>query len=284
MGTITKALELLDFFSRARPEIGLGEFVRLSGRDKATVHRHLVELAANGYLEQNQITRAYRLGPALLRLSGVREATYPIRTLLRPIVAALAEEVGELAHLSLLQGMVVSPVCHADPARHGTQVHFDEAEVLPLHATSSGLAVLAFSAPTFARKVLSRPMTAYTGQTPVDPEAIAALLDEIRRTGLSRLDRAFDDEVSSQAAPIFDQAGAVIGAISVAVPSVRARPDYMRPMRAAILEAARSATRSLGGTYPTLADDMRLADPAAPPTAEHADTSARSSTSTRGMT
>lgn len=249
MGTITKALNLLDFFSRARPEIGLGEFVRLSGRDKATVHRHLVELEQNGFLEQNRITRAYRLGPALLRLSGVREGTYPIRRLVRPIVTALADEIGELAHFSLLQGMALSPVFHADPQRHGTQVHFDEAEILPLHATSSGLAVLAFSDATFRKKVLSKPLTAFTTHTPVEPAVILEMLETTRRAGLSRLDRGYDDEVVSQAAPIFGASPGVLGALSVAVPIVRAKPEHLREIAAALLEAARSATRSLGGDY-----------------------------------
>ncbi len=253
MGTITKALQMLDFFSRARPEIGLGEFVRLSGRDKATVHRHLVELEENGFLEQNQISRAYRLGPALLRLSGVREVTNPIRGLVRPIVTALAEEVGELAHFSVLQGSALSPVCHADPLRHGTQVHFDEAEILPMHATSSGLAVLAFADTKLRRRVLGRPLRPHTERTPVDPDEISALLDEVRRTGLSRLDRTYDEEVVSQAAPIFGATGEVIGALSVAMPLVRARPDHLRSISRPLLDAARSATRSLGGVNPAFA-------------------------------
>ncbi|NJO36356.1 MAG: helix-turn-helix domain-containing protein [Rhizobiales bacterium] len=145
MGTITKALDLLNVFSRSNPELGLGDVVRLTGRDKATVHRHLVELQQNGFLEQHPKTRAYRLGPALLRLSGVREATHPFRQLIRPVVTQLADQVGELAHASLLQGTRLSPAFHADPERHGTRVRFDEAEMLPLHATSSGLAVLAFA-------------------------------------------------------------------------------------------------------------------------------------------
>lgn len=256
MGTITKALQLLDLFSRVRPELGLGEFVRLSGRDKATVHRHLVELEQNGFLEQNQTTRAYRLGPALLRLSGVREVTYPIRRLIRPIVTALSDETGELAHFSLLQGMALSPVVHADPQRHGTQVHFDESEILPLHATSSGLAVLAFSDATFRNKVLSRPLTAFTTHTPVDPAAILALLEATRRMGLSRLDRGYDDEVVSQAAPIFGPSSEVLGALSVAVPVVRAKPEYLHGIVTALLDAARSASRSLGGDFSIAISDV----------------------------
>ena len=102
------------------------------GGDKATVHRHLSELEQNGFLEQHPVTRAYRLGPAILRLSAVRETTNPLRSVVRPIILELSNEVGELVHFSLLQGLNLSPVHNADPRIHGTQVFFEEAELLPL--------------------------------------------------------------------------------------------------------------------------------------------------------
>lgn len=259
MGTITKALELLNLFSTARPQIGLGEFVRLTGRDKATLHRHLSELEANGFLEQHPVTRAYRLGPALLRLSAVREAAFPVRALLRPIVTELAEAVGELAHASLLQGDILSPVFHADPRVHGTQVHFDEAEMLPLHATSSGLAVLAFGPSDLRQRVLTRPLSRHTPHTITDPAKLGALIEEVRRTGISRSEWAFDQEVASQGAPLFGENGRVVGALSVAVPSIRARRDREAEIAERLLEAARAASRSLGA-----AADL---PPSAPPAA-----------------
>ncbi len=245
MSTIAKALDLLNCFSPTRAEIGLAAFTRMSGRDKATVHRHLTELHGMGFLEQDPETRAYRLGPALLRLSAVREAAFPVRQLLRPIVTALAEEVGELAHASLLQGAALSPVFHADPQRHGTQVHFDPSEMLPLHATSSGLAILAF-APELCDEVLSRPLKRHTAHTVVAPETIQRLLEQARRTGLSQLDRAFDNEVSSQGAPLFGRHGTVVGALSVAVPTARATPERLQTIAPALAAAARAASHSLG--------------------------------------
>ncbi|WP_323780867.1 IclR family transcriptional regulator [Thalassovita sp.] len=250
MGTITKALELLNQFSSTRSEIGLGEFVRLSGRDKATVHRHLSELEENGFLEQDPSSRAYRLGPALLRLSAVREAAFPVRALLRPIVFELAEAVGELAHASLLQGDLLSPVFHSDPRLHGTQVHFDESETLPLHATSSGLAALSFLPEALRDQLLSQPLKALTSKTITNPAVLRHMIEQVRRTGWSQLDSTFDQEVASQAAPLFGENGQVVGAIAVAVPLVRADFDRMRTITPKLSEAARSATRSLGGQYP----------------------------------
>ncbi len=250
MGTITKALDLLNFFSRKRPAIGLSEFVKLSGRDKATVHRHLTELEENGFLQQNPETRAYRLGPAILRLSGVREATYPMRSVLRPVVRDLADTVGELVHASVLQGEMLSPVVHADPLGHGTQVHFDEGEMLPLHATSSGLAVMAFAPDAFVSRVLKAGLPGITQRTLTDAGAVRSLLDEVRATGVARLDRAFDEEVSSQGVPVFGPSGEVVGALSVAIPAVRASEEKMNAILPALCDGAVQATRALGGQMP----------------------------------
>lgn len=246
MGTISKALDLLGLFTSDRAEIGLSECVRLSGRDKATVHRHLTELEANGFLEQHPETRAYRLGPALLRLAAVREACFPVRKLLRPIVEGLSDTVGELAHASLLQGDALSPVFHADPCRHGTQVHFDPAEVLPLHATSSGLAVLAFGPEALRARILARPLAHHTRDTVTDPEALRRLIAETRARGISHLSGAFDEEVASQGAPLLAEGGRVIGALSVAVPKVRANPERRDTIIRHLRLAACDASLSLG--------------------------------------
>lgn len=253
MGTITKALELLTHFSPSRGEIGLAEFVRLTGRDKATVHRHLTELEQNGFLEQHPTTRAYRLGPALLRLAAVREAAFPVRALLRPIVTELSEAVGELAHASLLQGDALSPLFHADPQLHGTQVHFDPSEILPLHATSSGLAVLAFAGDDLRQRVLSRPLPPFTARTVTDPETLREMIAQTRATGLSRLEGSFDREVTSQGTPLFGEGGRVVGALSVAVPALRATPERMDDISRHLHAVARDASLSLGARPADLA-------------------------------
>lgn len=256
MGTITKALDLLTLFARDRAEIGLGEFVRLTGRDKATIHRHLTELTENGYLEQHPDTRAYRLGPALLRLSALRETLFPVRKLLQPIVFELSETVGELAHASLLQGDALSPVAHSDPALHGIQVNFEIAEMLPLHATSSGIAALAFCPEEWQARILSRPLSRFTDRTISDPAALKAEIDMVRRYGVASVAGAFDEGVSSVGAPVFGEGGRVLGSLAVAVPSVRAKPEKLRDIALKLLKEAERASTALGGTVPRNFEDL----------------------------
>ena len=64
MGTISKSLELLNYFSVATPEIGLSEFRVLTGKDKATVYRYLCELEESGFVEQDRGHKKYRIGSA----------------------------------------------------------------------------------------------------------------------------------------------------------------------------------------------------------------------------
>ena len=90
-------------------------------------------------------------------------------------------------------------------------------------------------------------MEPITAHTLTDPGRLRALLDEVRARGFSRLDQSFDEEVSSQGAPIFDAGGAVIGALSVAVPVVRATAEKCTPIRDALIRAADEITAALGG-------------------------------------
>ena len=79
MGTVGKALDLLDLFTRGQPQLGLSQLARASGLNKATCHRLLTELESRGLLEQTGPAREYRLGPATLRLSliHISEPTRP---------------------------------------------------------------------------------------------------------------------------------------------------------------------------------------------------------------
>lgn len=250
MGTISKSLNLLNFFSEQRPEIGLTEFRKLSGQDKATVHRHLTELAESGFLEQNPTSRAYRLGPAVLRLAAVREALFPTRRAVAPIIDRLSEELGELVHISLLEGMVMSPLYHHDAMIRGTRVHIDPSERLPLHATSSGLCQLAFGPDGLLERVTAQPLERWTDKTVVDPEDLRAQVERTRATGIAHVDQAFETDVRSFAAPIFGIAEASVGAIAVAIPVSRHTEALEDRIIAALQVSSVDVTEELGGVFP----------------------------------
>lgn len=250
MGTITKALKLLNHFSSDRGEIGLASFVRLSGGDKATVRRHLIELVQNGFLEQHPETKSYRLGPAILRLATVRETHFPVRNAVRPVIDQLAEHLGELVHASLLQGDVMSPVYHRDPQKHGLRVIYDAGEVLPLHATASGLAMLAFGPQEVVDTVLSQDLRSYSPTTVVTRSDLMHLIACTRDRGYSFSDQYLTKEIVSFGLPFYGIEGTAIGTLAVPLPQSRLSPDLHREILGSLFQASKEISRSCGGEVP----------------------------------
>jgi DNA-binding IclR family transcriptional regulator len=250
MGTVSKALTLLTYFNHGRLEIGLSDLTRLSGVNKATVYRLMAELQSAGFVEQVDGARSYRLGPQVLRLAALREASVPILSASRRVLRELSEETGETTHLSLLQGDQLASLSHAYSPRNATKVMMEDAEVLTFHGTASGLAVLAYSDAGFVDAVLTQPLTARTAHTQTDPAAIRAELLEVRQTGLAQSVGGFEAEVHSHAVPIFGPDRAVLGALAVAAPTSRMTDEQRTAIPRALRAAGLALTERIGGACP----------------------------------
>jgi DNA-binding IclR family transcriptional regulator len=238
MGTVGKALDLLDLFSRAQPRHGLSQLARASGLNKATCHRLLTELESRGLVEQTGPAREYRLGPAVLRLSALREAAVPTREAAMPVLRRLAEATGETAHLSHLVAGRLLTLAFAYAARSGVKVMMEDADVLPFDATASGAAVLAH-----------RPdLVATPGP------ALSVRIAGARKTGYAETVSTYEKDVHSLAVPLVDATGACTGALAVAAAAPRMTPA----LHATIireLHAAGAEITALWGGRPLSAPD-----------------------------
>lgn len=254
MSTIRKAIDLLGWFSAERGQIGLAEFQRLTGRDKATTYRYLSALEEAGFLEQDPATRAYQMGPAVLRLAHVREVTVPRCAGVRMVLPRLAETTGELAQASILQGNTLATLMDFSSSRHSARVVLNEA-VLPLHATGSGLAVLAFGDPTL-RKAALKALYRYNKNTPARAEELDATLQAVRVTGFGIGDQQFEEDVHDIGVPLFDSSNNVAGAVAVVSLATRINADAIALIKCELIEASRQITQSWGGVIPEPLDQL----------------------------
>lgn len=251
MGTVSKALELLDLFTKARPLVGLSDLARLAELNKATCYRLLCELAQHGLVEQIGVGREYRLGPTVLRLAALREAHVPTRDAAMPALQALATKTGETAHISLMMSESLRTLAYAYSPAHATKVTMEDAETLPFHATSSGLAVLAFQPDAFRDAALSRPAAKLTGDTLTSPQDLRTRLAEVRRQGFAESIGTFQSDVHSMAVPLFDALGHCTGALAVAALRSRMTDSQRSLIRAALIRTGTEITTVWGGVLPT---------------------------------
>ena len=250
MATVQNALGLLNLFSPSQPEIGLTQFKNLSGFDKGTTNRYLKSLKSLGFLEQNSDTKAYRLGPAIVRLAAIREQTFPISRIAEIHVTELARQTGELVHASLYTDAGMSSLYHFDGGISGARVGFDPAEILPLHATSSGIAILAFGAPEILTTLSKSKLQKFTDKTDTDIDVLRQIINVARDLGFSHMSQSYEAEVTSVALPFFNGSGHAIGTVSVATPQFRMTDEFKTNVLARAVITSRAITSEIGGRTP----------------------------------
>ena len=134
---------------------------------------------------------------------------------LEPVLKAFAKEVGKTVFFGVRVDHEVVYICKFEPespiittATVGTKN--------PMYCTSLGKAILAFSDKETRVAVLGRiKFRTYTERTLASKEALLQELELVRERGYALDAREMEDHMECVGAPVFDQDGNVMGAISV---------------------------------------------------------------------
>ena len=250
MTTIAKALSLLNHLSEARPALGLSDFQRLSGRDKATVHRYLTALESLGFLEQNTRNKSYRLGHSIERLAAMRRRTVEEADTVSPFADVISETVGELVHINKLTGQHLHPLYQVDLAPHAVRVEIEPNVVLPLLTTSSGKAILAFKERADQETAIAHQKSEFSEGSLADANAIFSELTETTKRGYATSRDQIEIGVSSIAIPLFDANKSPVAACSIAYPTARHSAEHLSKCIKALCTHGAKMSERLGGEVP----------------------------------
>jgi IclR family transcriptional regulator, acetate operon repressor len=255
--SIHRAARLLGAFSDARPELSLAELARVAGANKATAYRALVALESEGLVQRTAETR-YRLGPTLITLGHLATRTSDLRTLGRPELETLAIETGETATLEIaVEGAVM--ILDEVQATGLVGVRAAIGTRWPLHATSTGKALLAAAATAaeggVATAGLEMPATlpALTSHTLTTSETLRAAFDRIRADGYAVAFEELQRGYVAVGAAIADHEGRPVAAIGVGGPPDRLPHERLPALGATVRAAAARLSAKLGapgGSYP----------------------------------
>lgn len=238
---LERALDLLDAFSLAEPELSFTELTERNGLSKGTAVRLLSVLERRGLLERSADTDRYRIGLRAYELGSVYIQSLPLESVAQPFLKTLAESCGQSANLGILDH---GEVVHLVVVPASRPIHFSVRNGQRDFAHSSGLGKVLLTALTdveLDEVIATHGLAERTPTTITTPEHLRIALAEVRAQGY-----AIDDEesvigLSCIAAPIFDDRGEIAGAVSIS----GLTHEYAEPNRSAYVEAVRKATRGI---------------------------------------
>ncbi|HET9877417.1 MAG TPA: IclR family transcriptional regulator [Mycobacterium sp.] len=242
---LQKALDVLDAFTLAAPELNLSEIRAAVGLPATTCGRLVQNLADEGLLERVQ--DRYRVSLGVLRWSAVALRGLDLVDRMTPVIERLRDRTGESAAVFVPQALNRTCVAVA-PTRHSVIWQLQVGMSTPLHVGSGGRAILAFD-PDAIEVTLAGARTALTDHTLVDAGRLCDVLAATRETGLAISNQELDVGVAGVSAPVFAPGSRVVASIGVAGPVQRFTEADIADYCPAVLDAARVATQQMGGEF-----------------------------------
>ncbi|HEV2785741.1 MAG TPA: IclR family transcriptional regulator, partial [Solirubrobacteraceae bacterium] len=201
------------------------------------------------YVELDERTRRYRLGPRILTLGLAYLDRLDVRELARDAMRELVQRTDETATLSVRVGWTRAYVDQITPIRDIKMV-VQLATAHPLHAGASSKAFLAFLPEDEQDAYFARgPLERVTRATITSQAKLRRELGEIRQRGYASSFGERQEGAGAVAAPLFAHDGSPTAVISVCGPVERFR-DEVDACAAALVDVTSEASARLGQRAP----------------------------------
>jgi DNA-binding IclR family transcriptional regulator len=204
---------------------------------KSTLHRVCSILVERGFAVRDGAGR-FELGIRAVSLAA-RTSELPIVTAFRGVAAALLTRHDETVCLAILDAgdsVFIALEETSQPVRLVTHV----GSRTPAFASASGRAILADRKPgVVAAELGGRPLVTPTGRRLHGIAELNDLLAQVRRNGYAENDEETAVGLYALSVPVANEAGAVLAALTMCVPTSRLSPERRETLIAAMVEAGR---------------------------------------------
>jgi IclR family acetate operon transcriptional repressor len=254
--SVDRAVDLLLALAAAAPaETTAPALARACGLNRATAWRLLKTLQLRGLVALDETTGRYLIGLTAVELGNAAGPDALIAAA-HPVLERTCAQTGETASLAVPGMDGLTYVDEVTPAAVVTASWLGRS--VPLHATSTGKALLAFLPPERARRVLSAALAGFTATTITDRAALGAELAATRARGYGVCAGELEASLYGVSAPVLDRAGRPLAVLSIWGPRDRIPADRFTELgaivvRAAALVAAATVPPTGGGTAPEVA-------------------------------
>jgi DNA-binding IclR family transcriptional regulator len=246
---LDRTIAVLQAVADSETDLPAADIARQLRLHKSTVHRLLVVLESYRLIKKGP-EGAYGLGTRLIELGECAIARLKLSEYAEPHLRALADQTGEGAHVTILNGTELLSIAHVE-GRWALHSLTRTGQRIQIHSTAAGKAVLAFLSGEACDELVARlTLTRKTRRTIVKPSAMKLELMRVRDLGYAVDDEEFEDGLRCVSAPIFDHRGHVVASLSMAAPVFRLRKEQVPQVARLVVAAAQGLSDDLGRRNP----------------------------------
>jgi DNA-binding IclR family transcriptional regulator len=244
---LRRGVLLLRLLSQSNDGLRSSELCQRSGLPRPTVHRLLSTLRLEGFVELDEPTRRWRLGPEIFLIGMVARRQLPFDQVVRPILRSLATSTGESVCFSVRSGDETICVLREEGSFPIRSFELAEGKRFPLGVATAGLAILAFCSPEEQERICAEQLygDGSSAERSVDDDRLHRMLAATLETGYSVIPGLIVEGSWGVGAPVFDKSGRPAAALSINGVEARIAGDRQVALGQQLLKGAHLVSKRL---------------------------------------
>ncbi len=210
------------------------------GLNRATAWRILMTLEGAGMVSADRVTGQYAIGLGLVELAR-SAGVDALAASAHAVLERLSKQTGETAALAAVRGGGLTYVDEVAPTAIVVAGGW-RGRVVPLHATSTGKVLLAFSDPATIAQMTGPRLRRWTPTTITDHDALLEDLEETRSRGYAVCRGEYEQSAYGVSAPVLDSARRPVAVLSVWGPGDRVNDARFEVLGTLVRDAALGLT------------------------------------------
>ena len=244
--SVFRALKIMEYIATHENFISLTEISKGMELSKSTTFGLIATLEQYGYMQQDPLTGKYGLGLKTFELGQAYISRLDLREIALPEIKKLALQYQETVHLAVLFGEDVVYIDKVDGSRSiGIRSRIGGRN--PAYCTGVGKVLLSgLSSQKIEQTYAGKTLQKYTNNTTTDLAELINQTQQVYKTGYALDMEEFELGLRCIAAPIKDNKGIVIAAISLSGPANRLLDTNINTIAIAVAAAAMQISMRLG--------------------------------------
>jgi DNA-binding IclR family transcriptional regulator len=246
---IDRMMDVLDQLEGREAGATIRDLVERLRVPRTTIYRILNTLQLHDVVRRDE-SGAYRLGRRLVTLAshvGAGSSEASLIAVAKPFLDSLSAELGEGCKLSVIDrdGILVLAT---GQGRRQYALSVTPGQRSSPHAGAAGKLLLAHEPEAEIARWLGEPLVEYTTKTITDPKRLLGELTRARKQGWAQDKGEAAPSIQAYAAPVYDKAGHMAGALSVPF-LAGTEAGRTEEIRLAVIAAAKDLSHAVQG-YP----------------------------------